>query len=248
MTDGKMNNIEEGIQQALECCDHGGGGDCGISCDKSYVTIFDGSITSEEKQYVQGHPIYGTIPGLNVSLFGDEIRVTYDGTVYECPLITSQGRWFYGATLNEDFAQTDWSQYPFNIFIYIENTIVSTQTAGNHTLKIEAVGLSAVTTECFETAVRQSSRYKVVVADIDNPSIDENFFAIMDAIEHGKDVYVELHDYSFTCICPLAVYTASSIIFSSVHISATGGNHLEGTTVKILTDNSVTVSSINLPE
>ena len=247
VTDGKMNNLEEGVQQALDCCGQGGG-DCGFSCDNTYATIFDGSITSEENQYVQGHPIYDTIAGLDVSMFGDEIRVTYDGTVYNCPLNTSQGSWFYGATLNADFAQTDWSQYPFNIFIYLGNTIVSTQTEGNHTLKIEAVILSAVTTECFDTAVRQSSRYVVKIADFLNPSIDESYSEIMDAITSGKDVYAEVNYNNVTYICPVVYHTGGDIRFACNYISSQGGTHLEGITISVLYDDTVSGWTINLPE
>lgn len=37
-----LNNIEDGIQEALECC--GSGGDCGYECTESRGTVFEGSL------------------------------------------------------------------------------------------------------------------------------------------------------------------------------------------------------------
>lgn len=89
----------------------GGGG-------TSYTTLFEGSVTTED----DGEIISGDI-GINIS--GSPLKITFDGVEYTC----EQEYDFYGGF------DGDYSVYPFCIYT---DGFIKTQTAGTHTLKIEA--------------------------------------------------------------------------------------------------------------
>lgn len=133
--------LRGGVQEALakEC-------DCGFECAWSYSTIFDDAITTQEEQedgYVYNFTDSLTLP--------ENIRVTFDGTVYNCERYNGFG---YGAHWVDD--AIDWSEYPFLITpIYIQ-----TQTNGTHSVKIEAYNPTAETTECFKAAVLSTTEVK----------------------------------------------------------------------------------------
>lgn len=150
ITAEKMNHIEDGIASA------GGGCDCGFECVESMQTLTEESVTTNPAGNTGLY--YG---GLNYSqaINSETIRVTFDGTEYECtkhedPTV----RTYYGATpsLNGSQITIDFSEYPF-MLTEGNRTInqIMTQTQGAHSIKIEALSSSAETTECFDMAVNK---------------------------------------------------------------------------------------------
>lgn len=135
VTAERLNNLEEGVQEALSS----GGGSAGYSCIEERTTLIDESVTTES----QGAFAVGT---LSESISGDEIIVTFDGTEYECELLSDGS---YGASYDGSTGGFDWSKYPFSI----DYDEIATEVDGTHQVKIEVFNTSVETTECFEKAV-----------------------------------------------------------------------------------------------
>lgn len=89
--------------------------------------------------------------------FGDEypetLKITFDGTVYNVHP-DSDGE--YGAPYSPD--GMDWSVYPFNLYISIhdQTAYFSTETVGQHTVKIERDTEEEVLSNSFKKAVEAS--------------------------------------------------------------------------------------------
>lgn len=104
-----------------------------------WQNIFDNTITT----VLDSDGFYST--NIGVAIEADSIRVTFDGVEYNCPKrhITEINANLYGAptpleTGEEGF---DWTDFPFSIVRWNGNipatTVVTTQTAGSHSLKID---------------------------------------------------------------------------------------------------------------
>ena len=93
----------------------------------SWQTVFEGSVTTEESP----RGAMATLEGYSVS--ADTIKVTFNGTEYECNKQVVEGNTYYG-----DMA---FSEYPFIIAPFTEEGTnflnIITETAGTYTLKIE---------------------------------------------------------------------------------------------------------------
>lgn len=128
----RLNHIEDGIAAGGDC-------DCGFECEEEIVTLTEESVTTTS----QG----GTIRGqLSYSQFIDAevIKVTFNGTEYECPRIAIIGINAYGG-----FGQggPDFSEYPFAITSISGGTnTLATETAGTYSVKIEGMQEVATTT------------------------------------------------------------------------------------------------------
>ena len=108
--------------------DYGGGG--------SWQTVFEGSVTTSDSEDELAE---GTI-NYSEQITADTIKVTFNGTEYECPKITTPfGGYAYGGIGEQGY---DFSEYPFVIMSgegteqIIVNTLI-TETAGTYSLKIE---------------------------------------------------------------------------------------------------------------
>ena len=134
----KLNHMEDGI---AECCE--GGGDCGYSCEMGYRQIFNDSVTTTEDRgfYYTFLPVTPTDP---------TIRVTLDGTEYDCSKVSDGDSYHYGAPYDSDTQAHDWSVYPFVIY---DDGSFHTEAAGTYSLKIEIPAEVVETSECFERAV-----------------------------------------------------------------------------------------------
>lgn len=126
---GKLTIIENGEYNvkdyAVASVNVSGGG------GETWNTVFEGSVTTVADDPA---PI-GTIE--NLSLNADIIKVTFNGTEYECNKNANES---YGAPFDESTEEFDWSEYPFNLSpIIVDNPRVDlyTETAGTYTLKIE---------------------------------------------------------------------------------------------------------------
>ena len=139
-----LNNIEEGVQEALECC--GSGGDCGYSCTESQETVFEGSLTTASMGQMYGVTFTPTEP-----IEGDSITVSFNGTEYELPKVTvpfGDGYGDFDASSNPVF-----TNYPCAIGISNGQHYFFTQSGGTYQVAIYGMVLTAETTECFEKAV-----------------------------------------------------------------------------------------------
>lgn len=105
-----------------------GGGSGG---GETWNTVFEGNVTTEEPAEAP----WAVIPN-TAQITADNIRVTFNGTEYECEKNVDGT---YGALLDESTETYDWSVYPFNIGYDSgdESMTLITQTAGTYSLKIE---------------------------------------------------------------------------------------------------------------
>lgn len=131
----KKRSVEEALDRIatkLESMSSGSGGGSD-SGEKSWNTVFDGQVTTEYQDFDGGINI-GQI-GLIQGVATDTVKVTFDGTEYECQKITTNDFIAYGG-LNSDTGMPDFSVYPFLIAPEGDNLL--TEQAGTYTLKIEA--------------------------------------------------------------------------------------------------------------
>lgn len=118
ITAEKLNKIEQGIANAS------GGGSWTVLTEESVTTI------QGDGNFSQGNLTYSQL------INADTIRVTFDGTEYECTLESSgDGYSAYGG-----FSQghPDFTEYPFALYSEDANNEVYTETAGTYNIKIEA--------------------------------------------------------------------------------------------------------------
>lgn len=155
-----LNNIEEGVQEALECC-----GDKGFECTESQVTVFEGSLTTTSMGSFSGTTFTPTEP-----IEGDSITVTFNGTEYELPKV------YHGYGELNDGAPS-YATYP--CFVAIEpgsDNMFFTPSAGTYSVKLSVEAEIVETSECFEKAVKSvGSELKYVKDDSsDNGGVIEN--------------------------------------------------------------------------
>ena len=211
-------------------------GDAGFECTESRNTLTDETVTTVKPS---GFPLdFGDGELSYTSLIDAEsIIVTFDGTEYSC---TRRGDidlgYEYGAQ-NEP-PSPDWTNYPFSILSVSGSNSIITQVAGTHTIKIETITSSAITTECFEKAVKKvldmnTTPFKYVVnGSYDNNDdtvvvIDKTFDEIISAYNDGMDVELKLDIYIF-------------------RLSEIGNNVLAFTNVQILTGTGVRIQELRV--
>lgn len=142
VTAEKLNNIEEGIQEALECCSGGGGGDSGYSCETILTTLVDEQVTTVVEDGYTGGNLSTSINDVGT------VYVTFNGVEYTCDYEDNT----YGASWAYDGSEwyMDFSTYPFGV----ESDYLYTENAGTYSLKIEKAEEVITTSECFEKIVR----------------------------------------------------------------------------------------------
>ena len=143
----RLNHIEDGIANA--------GGDCGFECEDGWVTLTEETVTTElDGDEAGGYLSYSQL------IDAESIKVTFNGTVYECEkFVDTYGGSNYGAPYDDSTHNYDWSEYPFSIWSGDDPnddegafTSIVTQTAGTYSIKIEAVNMVVTTTPCFDLA------------------------------------------------------------------------------------------------
>ncbi len=107
--------------------------DNGWSVTSSASTLFNDSVTT----YQDGSD---NAAELNIGISAETITVTYDGVAYSC---TNDGG-MYGAPYE------DYSTYPFTLY---NDGFMLCETAGTHTVKVEAVTTTAEASDSFAVAV-----------------------------------------------------------------------------------------------
>ena len=237
VTDDDMNRIEEGIQEALDCCN-------GYSCEDSYVQIYDGTVETVMHHSSSGDYVSGVIQGTDVSLFGDRIRVTFDGEEYICPLTEMMYHQYYGATIVTPFTDTDWSEYPFSIYLYLGNIIVSTPNVGVYNIKIEEVVTTPTTSECFDLSALKATRLVVTVEESNGSySADKSYSEIERAILHHKDVVVEMTTAYGTFTFNLNHYSGSRTDFTCLYAN---NNSVQCKSITIISSEEVSYDEFML--
>lgn len=163
-----LNNIEEGIQDALECCESGGSLptvttddddkvlavvngewdkaelDLGYRCitQRQIVTCFNGNLVAEAIG-----SLYGAVFTPSSPIDGDTIIVTLNGTEYELP----KSEYGYG---EGNSSGPIFTTYPCFVFAS-ESAYFYVPSAGTYAVKIEKAetGEHIETNECFQKAV-----------------------------------------------------------------------------------------------
>lgn len=107
--------------------------DNGWDVTSSVSTLFNDSVTT----YQDGSD---NVAELNISISAETITVTYDGVAYSC---TNDGN-MYGAPYE------DYSTYPFTLY---NDGVMLCETAGTHTVKVEAVTTTVEISDSFAVAV-----------------------------------------------------------------------------------------------
>ena len=138
ITQEKLNHMEDGIANA--------GGDAGYECSETVTELFSETITTSGIQN-QASFSYSEI------ITADELIVTYDGVEYTCSRITLVEGSVYGYG-GVTPSSMDYSQYPFAIIAQSNGNSINCETAGEHTVKVEAASTAVTTTPCFEKAVK----------------------------------------------------------------------------------------------
>lgn len=159
-----LNNIEEGIQDALDCCE-----DKGFECTESQETVFEGSLTTASMGQMYGATFTPTEP-----IEGDSITVTFNGTEYELPKETLS----FGTGYGEFDANglPVFTNYPCVVEISSGYHLLFTPSAGTYQVVINTTVLTVETSECFEKAVKSVSDSLKYVKDApaDNGGVIEN--------------------------------------------------------------------------
>ena len=186
-----LNNIEEGVQEALDCC--GSGGDCGYECTEEMATLFEESVTTTGES---GGPYWGDCQ-YSALIDADEIVATFNGVEYTLPRIEPWGSICYGEIDSQE--QIDFSTYP--LFIespyddYAGGNYIATANAGTYAVKVETlVATINSITPCFKKAVDEvSGGIFFVKARYDNEIgwvLDKTPREVLNARDKGKVVMV----------------------------------------------------------
>lgn len=147
----------------------------GFTCTEEATTLTEESVTTEGETNAYGEISYSEY------IDADAIYITFNGVKYTCSKRFSEEYGNeYGAPYDETTSMFDWSQYPF-YFASVPNpnrdsatnTFV-TETAGTHSIKIEAVEETIETTACFEKAVRKVADTGFTCAEVMTVLTDES--------------------------------------------------------------------------
>lgn len=124
----------------------------------SSAQLFSETVTTVDN----GSGIYDGNLAYTGALDANTIIVTYDGTEYTCPSI---GEGEYGAPYND--SNPDFSVYPFNLFKDGVYVVLTTQTAGEHTITaaIPTLQTSADFSDAVNSCVQLPRSVLVVNAD-----------------------------------------------------------------------------------
>lgn len=191
---GGLNNIEEGIQEALAK-------DCGYSCREAEVELFNDTVTTTDSV------ITGIYTGVisTTKITADEIRVVYDGTSYT---LNKDENGNYGTS---DYDMVNFTigfeDCPFLIYWFGNYNVeaIATETAGDHTLEIYTAETVATLTECFKIAV-QSLTKSLIFSIVETTEVTEPCEGTRFTYSH---TWQEVHD-AFVAGRPCIVRTVEN--------------------------------------
>ena len=132
----------------------------GYECKEEYIEVLNDTITTT-KSDESPNPPDTTFDSLFID--ADHIKVTFDGVEYECDAKKTAGIgatfYMYGST---EVPRPTFENYPFRIVSSGKSgtgksgTRIATKTAGDYNVKIQALGIVATTSECFDTVTRKA--------------------------------------------------------------------------------------------
>lgn len=140
--------------------------DNGWSVMSGESTLFNDSVTT----YQDGSY---NVAELNISISADTITVTYDGVAYSC--IDDGGS--YGAP------EGDYSTYPFTLY---SSGFMLCETAGTHTVKVEAVTTTVEISDSFAVAIATTAPTAPLLRIVQQQTTWQQVY---DAIAAGKIAY-----------------------------------------------------------
>lgn len=159
ITADKMNNLENGIEEALQ----GGGGGCGYECAETSVEAFNGSLTTASMGNFYGASFTPSYP-----IEGDSIVVTLNGTDYTLPKTTVSFGDVYGEA--DGSGNPVFTNYPCAVGIMPGQQYFFTPSEGTYQVVVIGDDLQAEVSECFTKAVEKvvGSSLKYVKDDPSN--------------------------------------------------------------------------------
>ena len=146
--------------------------------------VFEGNVRTLESENMPNPsgPIKATLSA------ADRIKVTFNGTEYECEKKESEGETYYGAD------RSDFSEYPFTLFKGDGVTFILTPEAGTYSLKIEELqsGGGDETTDftiLFDDTVEARN------------SLNDDSFAMtfIEPLVYGSKIRVTIDDNEYIC-------------------------------------------------
>ena len=224
ITAEKLNKLENGL---AECCG-GGSTDVGYTCE--YVTLTEETVTTvEDGDFICADLSYTT------PIEATTIRVTFNGTVYECERIedNDSAAHYYGASGD------DWSEYPFRIWVGSHN-ILDTETAGTYTLKVDSE--VATTTECFKRAVKSVEPLVIYIAEENGTYVSSLTYAEMrEAYSQGRTIMATADYGSGGPYSPI-IFNENGVFVTAVFYYEGYNNDIVVLYCEIASDNSVSVT------
>lgn len=132
--------------------DSSGGCDCYEVEEGTRIIVSEQSVTTSS-----GDPSPLTNASYDASLSGKTVTVTFDGMEYECTAVLDRFGEIALGGFNETTG-TDFSEYPFCVFLVPggSGSVLFAQTAGEHTIKVEAATKTVTPSDNFKLAVRAS--------------------------------------------------------------------------------------------
>ena len=215
----KLNNIEDGIEEALECC----GGDAGYSCEDGWEEIW--SHEFDNLQQVYGHDYYAETVSHAIYLPNTiKVEINSEEYVLEGVQYGAYGDRYYGAPISFDQHSNpvpDFSgEYQFSIASVggegVLEIILYVPSDGDYDVTISEVSTIITTTECFQAAVKSVGSTLIVDYDPNvSPHCDKTFAEIMAAIESEQIVVLRYGNDSFGYeMFSLSFYDATQIVFT----------------------------------
>ena len=124
-------------------------------------------------------------------LTDDALKVTFDGTEYTCTKDVLDGDTSYGAIFDMSTGQTDFTDFPFEIYSYVDENsgdivnIIETETAGEHSVVVETATITY--TDAFKNGVSKNATMIVNFTSEDEGEFiaDKSNADIISAFQNG---------------------------------------------------------------
>lgn len=220
ITDAGLNNIEEGIQEALA----GGGSslpEVTSADDDKVLTVVDGKWEKADKDFVceenrstfidtsitttsSGMTAKGNFPNGTPFPFevGQTVFVTFNGTEHELVVRKSAPDAPVSELLIGNLG-IDGFEIAYGINTPSDPPVLRTMLASTYTVKIETLEITATTTDCFEAAVNSVVKlgYKCDGDDVETSECFEKAVkSVVDAGYECKETYSTLLEESVTTV------------------------------------------------
>lgn len=201
----------------------GGGGSWTVLTEESVTTVSQGGFNGGELSY-----IFTSEPPA-------KLRITFNGTAYECDAIVGN-TYLYGGVGPDG---PDFSQYPFALQVSESGTILFTATAGTHTVKLEVQQGGG--SSDFSTA-------QILIIDNTGPDGEMHSFGNLINLSEGQlENAVSIHGGQQLTVTAVLYYNyLSAYIETSDTITATGDIEVEADSgyvdLYISGDGTITIS------